>query len=189
MSVKSRLFKDEMLREILCFCKKESLPFSVVAVAAHGKFIEEMLEKINRLNILVITNSSKMTLKYHTKSFDDIRVSFLIVDKKTLKRDVDNDWMGGILVEIMLMPYEPLINKEYLWKHEICAKKRLITEILANLILEYPETCRELMVEPRFFMLEAIARKASLYPPIKYRFMKILQGTFSPKAQELRNES
>lgn len=171
----------DLRKEILAFLDEKISPFGVVAVAAYRPFLGDTVEKEKIVDILVVTNAPKMTLQYKTRSIIGNKVRFLVVDMKSFKKDVNNDWMGGILVENLLLPYIPLINKKYLWKKEIEAKKRIITEILGNLILEYPETCRELLIEPKYFMLEAMVRKAALYPPIIYRFMNILQGELSKK--------
>jgi len=130
----------------------------------------------------------KLTLRYQRRSLKTIEgstVSLLAVDQKTFKKDVEKDWLGGLLVENMLVPYQPLVNADFLWKREVEAKKRVIVEILGNLVLEYPEMSQELLIRPEYFMFEAMARKASLYPPIVYRFLSILRGDLREKNREL----
>ncbi|MBS7614722.1 hypothetical protein KEJ18_03200 [Candidatus Bathyarchaeota archaeon] len=160
--------------EIQALCKEEASPFNVVAALCYDLFM--CVQKENpHFNVLMILDSPRTILKYRIKPFKGGEVSFLIVDRKTFEKDVASDWLGGLLVENMLTPYDPIINKDLLWEKEVQAKKRLITEDLDNLVLEYPEISQELLIKPEYFMFEAMARKASLYPPVMYKFLKVFE--------------
>lgn len=170
-------------KEIMEICSEEAASYSIVSASIHGSRLreEDSGDKDRRLNVLLVVDSPKLTLQYKAVPFKNGTLSILIVDRKTFEKDVANDWLGGLLVENMLIPYEPLVNKGFLWQQEVKAKKRLVTEMVDNLVLEYPEMSHELLIKPEYFMFEAMARKASLYPPITYRFMKILEG---PRKEE-----
>jgi len=109
----------------------------------------------------------------------------LTVDQRTFEKDVASDWLGGLLVENLLLPYDPLANRNYLWEQDVAAKKRTIMEILGNLVLEYPEMSHELLIQPEYFMFETMARKASLFPLIAHRFLTVLRGESRAKNTEL----
>jgi len=174
--------------EILNICREVAFPNDIVAASIYNSNAYGRAEKKNILNVLLILSSPKLTLKYQVKSFKDTKVSILAVDQKTFERDVERDWLGGLIVENMLIPYEPLLNGDFLKQQEIKAKKRIITEILGNLVLKYPEMSHELIIKPEYFMFEAMARKASLYPPIIYRFLNILRGDLRDKNWEFMME-
>ena len=162
--------------EILTVCKEEASKLKIVAALRYDSFLHVPKGKKRGFRVLLILDSPKMILRHRVKPFKDGKVSLLVVDRKTFEKDVENDWLGGLLVENLLTPYESLVNEDFLWQKEIQAKKRLVTEILDNLVLGYPEMSHELMIEPEYFMYEAMARKVSLYPPIMYKFLKILEG-------------
>ena len=162
--------------EILAVCKEEASSLDIVAALCYDLFLHSHKDRKRCFNVLLILDSPKMILRYRVKPIKEGEASLLIVDRKTFEKDVANDWLGGLLVENMLTPYEPIINKDFLWQKEAQAKKRLITEDLVNLVLEYPEMSHELLIKPEYFMFEAMARKASLYPPIMYKFLKILEN-------------
>ncbi|MEM2130029.1 MAG: lipopolysaccharide kinase InaA family protein [Candidatus Bathyarchaeia archaeon] len=171
----TRQVLDDLTRsEILALCKEEASSFNITAALCYDLFMCIQNEK-PRFSVLMILDSLKTILRYRTRPFKDGEVSFLIADRKTFEKDVASDWLGGLLVENLLTPYEPIINPSFLWEKEVHAKKRLITEALDNLVLEYPQMSQELLIKPEYFMFEAMTRKASLYPPIMYKFLKILE--------------
>jgi Kae1-associated kinase Bud32 len=174
--MKTQVLDSSTRNGILAICKEEASTLNIVAALCYDSFLHGREDKKRCFNVLLILDSPKLTLRYRVKSFKEGEVSLLTVDEKTFEKDVENDWLGGILVENMLTPYEPIVNKDFLWQKEVQAKKRLVTEILNNLVLEYPEMSHELLIEPEYFMFEAMARKASLYPPITYKFLKMLEG-------------
>ena len=162
--------------EILTVCKEEASSLDIVAALCFDLFLHNRKDKKRYFNILLILDSQKLILRHRVKPIKEGKVSLLMVDRKTFEKDVENDWLGGLLVENMLTPYESVINEDFLWQKEVQAKKRLVTEILDNLVLEYPEMSHELLIEPEYFVLEAIARKASLYPPMMYKFLMMFEG-------------
>jgi len=180
----NRLLDVNLRRDILTLCKQEFAD-GIFAAAASPSYMYGRCETESRVDVTVILGSSTRKLAYHRKLLDGGTASILVVDRRTFERDVENDWLGGMLVENLLMPYEPLINEGFLWLQEVKAKKRIIMEIIDNLILEYPEMSREMLLKPEYFMWEAITRKASLYPPIICRFLNSSNGGISQKVQRL----
>jgi Kae1-associated kinase Bud32 len=169
---------------VLGICKKEASPDEIVAASIYDSHVQRYSDK-NDVNVLLIISSQKLKLKYSLESLKEITVSLLVVDQKTFEKDVEGDWLGGLLIESMLVPYEPLINRDFLLDQEVRVKKRIIIEILGNLVLEYPQMSQDLLIKPEYFMFEAMARKASLYPPIAFRFLNILRSDAREKNQEL----
>ena len=179
----NHLLDRDTKKDILRICEqkfKEGI-FSAAAISSH---IDRRKEAGSRVDVTLILDSSTRKLSYERKPLDGKLLSILAVDRQTFERDAENDWLGGILVEILLIPYEPLINEKFLRHQEVKAKKRIIIEIVDNLILEYPEISREMLLKPEFFMWEAIARKASLYPPIVCRLLGSHEKGVSEEAQK-----
>ncbi len=178
---------DTVTSEILNICEKVASPNRIVAASIHGLKMSNYAGEKKDVNVLLIVDSSKLTLKYRhrrLRSLKDVAVSLLVVDQKTFKKDAERDWLGGLLVENMLTPYQPLTNRDFLWDQEVKVKKRIVIEILGNLVLEYPEMSHELLIKPEYFMFECMARKASLYPPITHRFLAILRSDAPEEERE-----
>jgi tRNA A-37 threonylcarbamoyl transferase component Bud32 len=143
----------------------------------HGPYAGGYADEKTAISTLLITDSNKISLKYQFKRLDSEKIRLLIVDEGTFERDVRSEWLGGIFADNLLTPYEPLLNKDYLWSQEVRFKKRIVEEALSNLVLGFPEMSRNFMIKPEYFMFEAIARRASLFPPITYRFLNIARDS------------
>jgi len=181
--MKNRLLDSDTRRDVLTTCKQK-FEEEIFAAAANLSYMRGRDKTESRVDVMLILDSSARKLSYERKNLDGGLLSILAVDRRTFEKDVENDWLGGMLVESLLMPYEPLVNKNFLWHQELKAKKRIIIEIINNLILEYPEMSRELLLKPEFFMWEAISRKSSLYPPIICRFLALSERVTSREAQK-----
>jgi len=183
--MKDHTLTDKARGEILSICKEVAFPNDFVAALFYGSHVWGYADERSDINVLLIIKSPKLTLRCHLQPFNEEKVSLLIVDYKTFERDVDEDRLGGLLVENIITPYEPLVNEDYLRGQEVKAKKRLIIEILGNIVLEFPKMSDELIIKPEYFMFEAMMRKASLFPPITYRFLNILRSDLREKNHEL----
>ncbi|MCW4020078.1 MAG: hypothetical protein NWF14_02460 [Candidatus Bathyarchaeota archaeon] len=175
------ILDDAVKSEIIRSCEEEASPHDIVAASICNPLTSGHVDPKGKVNVLLIISSPRLTLKYRRKPLGGGTLALLLVDQETFEKDVERDWLGGLLVEGMLVPYEPLINGDFLRGREVKAKKRIINEILGNLVLEYPQMSHELLIKPEYFMFEAMARKASLYPPITYKFLNILEGDLSEK--------
>jgi len=185
--MRGRILEDTVTSEILNICEKAASPNRIVAASIHGPHIYGYTGKRKDVDVLLIVDSPRLTLKYRhrrLRSLKDISVCLLVVDQKTFEKDTEKDWLGGLVVENMLTPHQPLINRDFLWDHEVKVKKRIVIEILGNLVLEYPEMSHELLIKPEYFMFESMARKASLYPPITHRFLDILRSNAPEEMRE-----
>jgi len=145
----------------------------VVALSIYGPYAGGYADEKAILDVLMIVDSNKTILSSRSKHLNFKKVYFLMVDKEAFERDISSEWLGGILAENMLTPYIPLINENYLWSQEIKAKKMIIDESLSNLILSFSEMSRNFMIAPEYFMFEAMTRRATLFPPLIYRFLNI----------------
>ena len=165
------LEKSHIRASIESYLRKEILnPFAILLYGPHaGGYADEEVA----INALSIVESSKPILKYYVKRFNSIRVRLLIADKQTFEGDVEKEQLGGMLAEILVTPYEPLLNESYLWEKEVEVKKRIINNILRNLILSFPEMSRVFIIKPEYFMFEAIKERALLFPLIVYKFLNI----------------
>jgi len=156
----------------------------IVAASAQPVFVGMDGTK-GRIDVTVILRSSTRKLSYKRETLNDRIVSIIVADHRAFEMDVESDWLGGLLTESLLFPYEPLINEALLRHYEIKLKMRMISEIIDNLILEYPKLSREILIKPEYFMWETIARKISLYPPSICRLLDPKRGIISREIQEL----
>lgn len=104
----------------------------------------------------------------YVKTLNGRTAIIFAVDKWIIERDVDRGFLGEALVGRLIFPYLALVNEDYLHDQEVKLKKRLILELLENLVLDYPELSYEIRIQPEYFMCETMLRRARLFPPMIY---------------------
>jgi len=103
--------------------------------------------------------------------------------KEIFEKDVKQGLLGEFVSGVLLSIYEPLINAKYLRRKEVEVKKRVVMELLKNLVLEFPELSYEIHVKPEYFMNEVMIRKAKLFPPATYGFFDLFFGLLKDRLE------
>ncbi len=120
------------------------------------------------LEVLLVIRGFQSKLMSYVKIFDERTIIVVAADEWVFERDVDRGFLGEALAWGMIFPYSPLINGEYLHLKEVKLKKRLILELMENLVLEYPELSYEMRIKPEYFMFEAMISRGRIFPPMIY---------------------
>jgi len=166
-------FKDNLSE--VCEHIAASHDTHTVAVCLYGPRVCGYAEEKSDVNVLVVLRRFRLGLTTHRKSVGDIDTLILTVDSGALEKDVKQGWLGEFGAEKILVPYEPLFNKEYLWRQEVLLKRRIIWELLENIVLGFPELSHELITMPEYFLYETILRRSKLFPPVTFRFLNMLR--------------
>ena len=180
----SRSLIEQNLKSLIQNLCMRRFPNEILAASAQPVYLG-VNETKGRIDVTVIHKSPTSKLSYGREIINDRIVSILVADRRTFEMDIKSDWLGGLLTESLLFPYEPLINEAFLRHYEIKLKMRMISEIIDNLILEYPRLSREILIKPEYFMWETLARKLSLYPPSICRLSDPKRGMISGRIREL----
>ncbi len=157
-------------------CKNLAGSHRIVAAFLYGPLISGYGDQKSNVNILLVLRSFGSRLKTYKKSIGERDAYVLVVDQVAFQKDVSAGWMGEIAAEKLLIPYEPLINGDYLWRQEVTMKRRVIWELLESIVLEFPELSHELTIEQEYFMYETQMQRSKLFPPAAYRFLNILRN-------------
>jgi len=181
----SQLLSDGLRESSLNLCKSIAGSREVVAACFYGSHVGGYADKKSDVNILLVLNGQRPALTSFFKSPNGVSVFFLVVDRGAFERDVERGWLGEFLAEKIALPYEPLVNEDYLHRLEVKLKRRFIWEILENIVSEFPELSQELLIEPEYFLYETLMRRARLFPPITYSFLNMLRGNLRAKNVEL----
>jgi len=104
----------------------------------------------------------------YVKFFNGRTAIFYTVDRWVFERDVEEGFLGEAFAVHLIFPYKPLVNPDYLKAEEVKLKKRLILELLENLVLDFPELSYEIRIKPEYFMYEAMLSRARLFLPFYY---------------------
>jgi tRNA A-37 threonylcarbamoyl transferase component Bud32 len=147
----------------------------MIAVGVHGPLVCGYAKEKSDINALLVLQRLGLGLASHQKSIFDGKAFVLAVDSRAFEKDIKQGWFGEFIAEKVLIPYEPLFNKEYLRRQEVLLKKRMVWELLENIVLEFPESSHELIVKPEYFLYETITQRSKLFPPITFRFLNMLR--------------
>jgi len=153
----------------------------IVAACLYGPLISGYGDEKCDINILLVLKGFLPRLKTYQKPVDGRKAFVLAVDQGAFEKDVSAGWLGEIAAEKLLIPYEPLIDSDYLWSQEVALKKRILWELLEALVLGFPELSQELLIKQEYFMYETQMQRAKLFPPIAYRFLNMLRNDLKEK--------
>jgi len=157
----------------------------IAAACAYGPSASGYADEKSSLNILLVLSGYQPMLKTYRKPCNQRDAFILTVDQRAFQRDVEKGWLGEFAADKLVVPYEPLVNSEYLWRQEVALKKRIIWELLEAIVLEFPELSHELVIKPKYFMYETLMQRARLFPPATYRFLNMLQNDLKEKNIEI----
>ena len=168
---------ERQKENILQLCTDIAGSRQITAVCVYGPWVCGYADKKTNVNVLLILDRFSFRLNTYSETVDDLKVSILAVNRLDFERDVNKGWLGEFFAEKLAVPYEPLKNGEYLRLHEVKIKKRTVSELLENLILEFPESSHEFLIKKEYFMYEVMMRRARVFPPITYSFLNMSRGT------------
>ncbi|MDH5440656.1 MAG: hypothetical protein OEZ48_04665 [Candidatus Bathyarchaeota archaeon] len=172
--MKSQHWDSKLEGEILDVCEDIASP--LVAACLYGPRLYGRSINNGEINVLIITDQGQPILKSYKRRVADFSGSFLVIDRENFERDAENGALGELAVENIFTPHKPLINRDYLRRQEVIAKKRIISGLLDNLVLEFPELSYDLYIKPEYFIYETVTRMASLFPPLTYGLINMLRG-------------
>ncbi len=196
-----QLVTDNWLKKrILKACKERLGRKEVFAACFYGPLASGYVREPYHINVLAVVPTYTPKIANYTERLANTELSILVIDKQTFEIDVEQGKFGEIAAEIITLPYRAWINPSYLEKMETKIKKRLILELLKNIVVQYPELSTELLIKPRYFMFEVIRRRTRLFPQSMYSFLglvdlsargeiieRVMQG-YVKALKELENE-
>ena len=164
---------EQTKQDVLNICNDIAGSRPITAACVYGPWVCGYADKKTDLNVLLILDRFTMRLNTYHETVGEVNVSVLAINRLDFERDIKKGWLGEFLAEKIAVPYEPLKNPEYLRLNELKLKKRNVSELLENLILEFPESSHEFLIKEEYFMYEIMTRRAKLFPPIIYSFLNM----------------
>jgi len=176
---------NESLKErVLEVCRDIAGSRQIAAVCLYGPWVCGYADKKTLVNVLLVLESFTLRLNTYFETVDGVHVSILTVNRLDFERDVKRGWLGEFFSEKVTAPYEALTNGEYLRLNEVKIKKRIVTELLDNLILEFPESSHDFLIKKEYFMYDVMMRRARLFPSLTYSFLNMLRKNLRRKNVE-----
>jgi tRNA A-37 threonylcarbamoyl transferase component Bud32 len=166
-------------RQILDFCRHVAGPYKITAVCQSDDYTLQVPSTKSTIEVLVVLHKFQPRLLSYARIIEGRSVVFVAVDQWVFERDVERGFLGEALASRLIFPYTPLTDSAYFHQREIILKKRLITELLENIVASYPELSYSLRIEPEYFMYEGILNRVRVFPPMAYGAYYILCGEAS----------
>jgi tRNA A-37 threonylcarbamoyl transferase component Bud32 len=178
----SKPLDEKLSRQILNFCEHVAGSSRITAICVCGDYALGLSDAKTLVEVSLIIRDFQPRLMNYVKVFDERNIVVCAIDEWVFGRDVDRGFLGEALAGGLIFPYTALVNKDYLFLEEIKLKKRLIQELLENLVLEFPELSYEIYIKPEYFMYEAMLSRARLLPPMIYSLMNFMR-------EDVKNEN
>ena len=172
----NRAFIEPQTEELLAFCRQIAGSREIIGACVFGARISGYGVAKSALHVLEIVRPYPSRLMVYPRLLNDLNIFFLMVDSGLFEMDVEQAILGEFVAEKLMLPYRPLLNPEYLRQQELRLKKRIVWELLENLVLEYPEMSHEVVIKPKYFLYEDMKRKARLFPLMSYSFLNTLRN-------------
>jgi len=177
----SSLLNKDLKENMFGLCKSIAGSRQIVSACFYGPRVCGYADEKSDVNVLLILDGFPLLLNTYVKSIDEVNALILAVDRRAFERDVEQGWLGEFVAEKVTVPYEPLINWEYLQLQEVKMKRRIALELLENLVLEFPELSSEFLIKAEYFMYEVMTERARLFPLITYSFLNMLRKDLERK--------
>jgi len=172
-------------RQILDHCKHIAGPYPITAVCQSDDYTLEAPTSKSAVEVLLILKGFQPRLLTNVRVIDGRNVVFFAVEQWVFERDVDRGFLGEGLAGLLIFPYAALCNREYLNVQEVALKKRLVLELLENLVLSYPELSYTIRIKPEYFMYEVMLNRVRIFPPMAYGTSHFLSGEADAEKVEL----
>ena len=128
------------------------------------------------LEIVVVIHDFQPRLMSYVRVVDGRNIIVVAVDQWIFERDVERGFLGESLASTLIFPHIALDGQDYLHTQEILLKKRLILELMENLVLSFPELSYRIYIKPQYFMYEVMLNRVRVFPPLAYGISNFMYG-------------
>jgi len=177
----SKRLTEKLFEQILNFCRYIAGPCQITASCITGDYALGLSNAKTSLQVLLVIRDFKPRLMNYLNVFGKKNIVVFAVDEWVFERDVDKGFLGEALAGGLIFPYVPLINEDYLHVQEIKLKRRLILELLENLVLDFPELSYDIHIQPEYFMYETMLIRARLFPLMMYDLLNFMLEDYKKK--------
>lgn len=168
MSKHLKHLDQKSITRILKFCRSIAGLCQITGACICTDHVLGFSNERTVMKVLLIIHDFQPRLMSYIKTFNDGSIIIYAVDEWIFERDIDKGFLGEALAGALIFPYLSLANERYLHIQEVKLKKRLVLELLENLVSNFPELSYQFYIEPEYFMYETMLSRARLFPPMIY---------------------
>ena len=184
MSKNAPSISGELHRQIQDVCRRIAGAAQITAMLLLDNNSASKATAKSTVEVVAVIHDFQPRLRSYVTASDGKNVIVVAVDQWVFDRDVDRGFLGEALAGTLLVQYYILDGEDYLQEREILLKKRLILELLANLVLSFPELSYFIRVKPQYFMYETVLNRVRIFPPLAYGIPSFMYGNGCTKDTE-----
>jgi Kae1-associated kinase Bud32 len=175
----------ELHQQVLEFCRHVAGSAQITAISLLSNYSTGTASVKAALEAVLVIRDFQPRLMSYVRIVGGRSIIFFAVDQWVFERDVDRGFLGEALAGTLIFPHAVLCGKEYLRTQEVLLKKRLILELLENLVLSFPELSNSLHIKPKYFMYEVMLNRVRIFPPLAYGLSNFMNGIAPRKEVEM----
>ncbi len=156
-------------------CHQIAGKFRVVAICLYGSRAGGYARVDSDFDVILVLDEYSEGAGFQTRAIDEVDAAVLVVDRELFELDMKKGHLGEFFCARLLGPYVALKNSGYLKEMEIQAKKRIVQEELTDLVIEFQKMSHGLMIDPTYFALSRLRKRARHYPSVLYSYTNMLR--------------
>jgi tRNA A-37 threonylcarbamoyl transferase component Bud32 len=150
------------------FCKHLAGSSEIAAIALIDNYSAKKLNERNIYEVMLVIRDFQPRMMTYLKIVNNKPIFVFAVDQWIFERDIQRGFLGEAIASKLIFPYLPLQGLNYLQEREVELKKRLILELLENLVVNFPELANRILIKPHYFMYEVFYNRIRVFPLIAY---------------------
>jgi tRNA A-37 threonylcarbamoyl transferase component Bud32 len=174
---------SQLTGQILDFCKHIAGQAKIAAVALVDNYAAKPADERAIHAVMLVIHDFQPRLMSYLKTVKNKTVFVFAVDQWFFERDVDRGLLGEAIAGKLIFPYTALQGDAYLREEEIALKKRLVSELLENLVINFPELASSIQIMPQYFMYEVFSNRVRVFPLLAYDLLE-LNGCLLQREEE-----
>ncbi len=157
-------------------CKEIAANSNIAAICLYGSRAGGYARADSDFDILLVLEGYRKGAGFYHRRMNQVYATILAVEKKLFELDAKDGGLGEFLCTRLLGPYVAVENFDFLRETEILAKRRVAEEELRDLVVEYGEISRGLVIDPAYLALSRLRKRARFYPALFDSYSNMLRN-------------
>lgn len=158
----------ELNSQILEFCRHIAGQSKIAAIALVDNYAMKTSSERTTHEVMLVLHNFQPRLMRYLNTVNNKTIFVFAVDQWVFERDVERGFLGEAIASKLIFPHFALYGDTYLHEEEVTLKKRLILELLENLVVNFPELAHRMQIKPQYFMYEVFSNRIRVFPLIAY---------------------
>ncbi len=171
--------------ETVEFCRHITGQAKLVAVALVDNYSKKDIDERPIHEVIAVINGSQPRLMSYLKTFNDQTLFVFAVDQWIFEQDIQRGVLGEAVAGKLIFPYTAFLGNAYLSNQETALKKRLVLELLENLVFSFPELANRIRIKPQYFLYGVFSSRIRVFPLLAYNVEDLNACLLENEAQAL----